>query len=119
MVSRERSACWIALALALSCVVAAPARAANLRWDAPSECPESSAIEAKLEQAIGKPLREVYGVDFEVTIERQQPHKWRLRLQTRARTLEAEARERELFGQSCTEVSEAATLAIAMTVAEH
>lgn len=117
--SRARVAQCVSGALALCSFVVTPARAANLVWSAPAECPAQSTIEEKIERSIGKPLREVYGVDFAVNIEQQQPRKWHLHLQTHARTLDAETRERELLGQSCAEVGEAAVLAIALAIAEQ
>jgi hypothetical protein len=100
----------------LSWLAVSPAHAASLNWSAPAECPEKPAVEAQIEHSIGRPLGEVHGIDFEVTIERQSPRKWHLELTTHARTPEGDVRARELSGQSCAEVSEAAALAIALTI---
>ena len=116
-VSLQRLACYLAGGLVW--LYAAPSYAASLRWSAPAECPPQSGVEAQIERSIGRPLREVYGVDFEVAIEKVAARKWLLQLRTQARTLSGDVRERELSGQSCGEVSDAATLAITLTISER
>jgi hypothetical protein len=116
-VSLQRLACY--LAGGLLWLYAAPGHAASLRWNAPTDCPPQSGVEAQIEHSIGRPLREVYGVDFEVAIEKVAARKWVLRLRTHARTLSGDVRERELSGQSCAEVSDAASLAITLTISER
>lgn len=115
--SLQRLACRLAGVVAWLCT--STGHAASLRWSAPAECPPQSAVEAQIEESIGKPLAEVYGVDFEVAIDKGSPRTWVLRLRTQARTLSGDVRERELSGQSCAEVSDAGALAITLTISER
>jgi hypothetical protein len=117
-VSLQRLA-WCLAGACLAWLYATPGRAASFHWIAPPDCPAQTAIETSIEHSIGRPLRDVHGVDFEVTIVRQSPHKWALTLRTHARTPTGDVRERVLSGRSCTEVSDAAALAITLTISER
>ena len=58
-----------AVALSLLLCIAAPARAAELRWQAPDDCARSANVSAQVERLIGLPLGDVTGVDFEVDVQ--------------------------------------------------
>lgn len=90
-----------------------------MHWTAPAECPTQASIESQIEHAIGRTLLEVYGVDFDATIERHNGRTWTLALQTHARTPEGEVRTRELTGATCAEVSDAAVLAMTLAISER
>jgi hypothetical protein len=109
---------WCCLVLGLGLSWSAEVRAAELAWSAPAECPARAQVEAQVERVLGRPLREVEGIDFSVRIEREQRRRFRLELTSESRAHTRLPRERVLFGRSCAEVADAAALAIAMAVSE-
>jgi hypothetical protein len=96
--------------------VSGPVSAADLAWSAPSECGDASDVRKQVERLIDEPLSKVDDIAFDVRIEPARQHQWRLTLQTRTA---GQARTRELFGISCSEVKDAAAVAIAMTISAH
>src|SRR5262245_12771108 len=111
--STQRGWCSVAVSLGLWCV-ASSARAADLAWSAPAECPERSHVEREVERLLGRPLRDVEGIDFSVQIVREERRRWRVVLVSTSRAHRRLPRERELVGQSCAEVVEAGGVLVAM-----
>lgn len=101
----------LALALALS----SRARAADLQVHAPDDCATAAAIGLQVEGLIGRPLAQVEHVDFAVEISQRSAGDYMLSLRTE-RDDASEPRTRQLLGASCDEVSDAAAVAIAMTI---
>src|SRR5689334_2030224 len=103
---------------ALLCLVAvgvgvgaeATALAATVHLRAPDECAQEDEIVAEVDSLIGRPLSEVPGMKFEVEIARDSRGRFRLRLDT---TEGAETRTRELAGNSCSELANVTSVAIA------
>jgi hypothetical protein len=80
---------------------------------APDDCAQEDDIVAEVDGLIGRPLSEVAGMTFDVEIARDARGRFLLRLQT---VKGAETRTREVAGQSCTELANVASVAIAMTI---
>jgi hypothetical protein len=91
----------------------ATALAATVHLRAPDECAQEDEIVAEVDSLIGRPLSEVPGMKFEVEIARDSRGHFRLRLDT---SEGAETRTRELAGNSCTELANVTSVAIAMTI---
>jgi len=89
------------------------ALAATVHLRAPDECAQEDEIVAEVNSLIGRPLSEVPGMKFEVEIAPDSRGRFRLRLDT---TEGAETRTRELAGNSCSELANVASVAIAMTI---
>jgi hypothetical protein len=107
--------------LALLCLVAcgvglgveATALAATVHLRAPDECAQEDEIVAEVDSLIGRPLSEIPRMKFEVEIARENRGRFRLRLDT---TEGEDTRTREVAGDSCTELANVASVAIAMTI---
>jgi hypothetical protein len=91
------------------------ARAAEVTWRAPPECSESHGTREEAERLLGRPLRSIDSVDFEVLIEEGPGGPWSLTLVTIERK-DGVRRERVLQGASCDEVAAAAAVALAMVI---
>ena len=105
--------CFIACGAGIGIGAEATALAATVHLRAPDECAEEDDIVAEVDSLIGRPLSEVPGMKFEVEIARGASGKFRLRLDTIG---SAETRTRELAGNSCAELANVASVAIAMTI---
>ena len=97
------------------------ARSAELSVRAPPQCVEASAIAEQASDLLGRPLASIPGVDFEIEIASLPKHGWHLQLDLIDRRdagdgKPAPRRTRELSAQSCTELADAAAVAIAMSV---
>jgi hypothetical protein len=92
--------------------------AAELTWESPAECRQSSRTLEQVERLIGRGFSEVDTVDFAVTINRRSDGSWRLLLSSRRRNEQEQDRTRELVGSSCDEVTSAVAVAIAMAIEE-
>jgi len=87
--------------------------AAELGWSAPPDCARAEFVATRVEDLVGRPLAEVEGLDFGVTVERDGTA-WKLSLATRVGSEPASSRV--FTGQSCSEVSDAAAVAMAMAI---
>src|SRR4051794_22744352 len=111
MVRTRALFCFIACGAGIGIGADATAVAATVHLRAPDECTDEGDIVAEVDSLIGRPLSDVPGMKFEVEIARATSGKFRLRLDT----IEgAETRTRELAGNSCTELANVASVAIAM-----
>ena len=117
---RRGRAFWVAAAGVLAVATRRHARAAELAVDAPPACVDSAALAQEVGELIGRPLAEIPDVDFRVSIAETSPQKWRLHLQTidakRAPEPPPVRGSREIDGSSCSELAEAASVAIAVSV---
>jgi hypothetical protein len=98
-----------------------PARAAQVTVDAPPSCLDSETLAEEVAELVGKPLAAVPDVDFQVEIAERPRHGWRLRLKTldSRRGTDDTSRvrgTREIDGVSCTELADAAAVAISVSV---
>src|SRR5437763_11957963 len=112
---RTRAAlfCFIACGAGIAIGAEPAAVAATVHLRAPDDCAEEGDIVAEVDSLIGRPLSAVPGMKFQVEIVRGASGKFRLHLST----IEgAETRTRELAGNSCTELANVASVAIAMTI---
>jgi hypothetical protein len=91
------------------------ARASELIWHGPEDCSDSRSTVEEAERLLGRRLAEIDVVDFDVTIEQLQPGRWSLRLAALERKT-GEKRERVVEGASCSEVTAAAAVALAMVI---
>ncbi len=95
-------------------------RAAELTVDTPPACVDSATLAQEVGDLIGRPLAEIPDVHFRVRIAETSPQKWRLHLETidgKGAGSTPEVRgSREIDGTSCSELAEAASVAIAMSV---
>jgi hypothetical protein len=97
------------------------ARAAALRVRAPDGCVEARDLDEQVSVLVGRTLASVPGVDFDVEIAPAPGRGWMMRLETVAATAPGAGGEparhtRELAGATCAELSEAAAVAIAMSI---
>jgi hypothetical protein len=113
MVRTRALFCLIACGAGIGIGAQATALAATVHLRAPDECAQGDDIVAEVDSLIGRPLSEIPGMKFEVEIARSAGGKFRLRLDT---TEGAQTRTRELAGQSCAELANVASVAIAMTI---
>jgi hypothetical protein len=102
------------LALLLPIAIPSLARSGELYWEAPEDCQTRTYIQAQAEQLVQRNLVDIRGIDFGVTIAADANDQWRVRVVTIVGG-QAEG-ERNISGKSCTEVSDAAGIAIAMAV---
>jgi hypothetical protein len=107
-------------ATGLAVTAARNARAAELSVEAPPACVDQATLAEEVGELNGRPLADVAGVDFHVRIAEISPQKWRLYLETLDRQGAAGAPtvsgSREIDGTSCTELAEAASVAISVSV---
>lgn len=110
---------WVASwALGLA-VVSANARPTELTFEGPPQCDHAEGVREQIERLVGRPLRESEGADFEVNAEQTANSNWRATVRTILRDTSASPNEREFKGKTCAEVSDAAAVAIAMTLEQH
>ncbi len=87
--------------------------AAELRWTLPPDCERADAVEARIEELVGRPFATVTEANFEVNVSHA-GEMWELTLLTH--TTHGATSRRELNGKSCGEVADAAALAMAMAM---
>jgi hypothetical protein len=108
------SVCLLALGL-----LAVPARAAEIHYDAPVSCGVTlEAIEAQVERLVGRPLDEIHASEFDLRV-RQVKQGWQLVLRTQDPAEKSAARgstARQFYGASCREVTDVAAVAIALAI---
>ncbi len=118
---RRGWAVFLVAAGGLAASAATPARAAQLTVDAPSACADPTTLAQEVADLIGRPLADIPDVDFRLRIAETSPQKWRLRLEAvddRGSTAGANSVTgiRQIDGASCSELAEAAAVAIAGSV---
>jgi hypothetical protein len=108
--------------LAVWAALTASARGAELFVDAPEACLDPTTLADEVSDLIGKRLAAVADVDFRVQIVETPQRRWRLRLETleqrgagggEAATIRG---TREIYGATCAELADAASVAIAVSV---
>jgi hypothetical protein len=107
------------LAIAVSTVVgssavASPA-AVTVTWSAPATCPTQQAAVERIERMLGSFAQDAPHIEANLAVEHDAAT-WRLRLAIRNRT--ATLGERELMGNTCEEVLDAAAVIVALAVHE-
>jgi hypothetical protein len=112
---------WRLVVVALFALTGRTARGADLSVRAPPQCVEASAIAEQASDLLGRPLASIPDVDFEIEIASLPKHGWHLQLDLIDRRDPGSGepgirRTRELSAQSCTELADAAAVAIAMSV---
>jgi hypothetical protein len=113
--SKRHFACALCIAFGHAVWIgAAPAHAADLAWTALDDCATRASAQEQIERLVGRPLTEVENVDFAVEIVRSGAREWRVAVRTLAH--DGGPRVRELTGATCTEVADAAAVAIAMAI---
>ncbi|HEY8922863.1 MAG TPA: hypothetical protein VIU64_00710 [Polyangia bacterium] len=107
----------LALALAGTAVILSgtAGQAAELRVRSSDTCAEAEAITEQAEGLLGRPLAQVDGIDFDVDISPRSKQLWLARIDAVSRT-DGSRRTREITGRDCSEVAEAAAVAIAMSI---
>jgi hypothetical protein len=118
---RRGRAFLLVAAAGLAVSAAAPVRAAQLTVEAPASCADPTTLADEVADLIGRPLTEIPDIDFRIRIAETSPRKWRLHLETvegQGSTARASAVSgtREIEGKSCSELAEAASVAIAVSV---
>jgi hypothetical protein len=91
--------------------------AAEIAWRAPGECQRADVAAAQVEKLVGQPLAAIDWIDFEVEVEVAEAGAHRVVLRTLAEG--SAPREREITGASCAEVTDAVSVAIALTISER
>jgi hypothetical protein len=109
-----RAAAWLWV---LSLCAPRAARAADIAWDAPDECQRAEIAAAQVEKLVGQPLASIDWISFEVEVSIAAEGAHRVVLRTLARG--SAPREREIQGASCAEVTDAVSVAIALTISER
>ena len=97
-------------------MVAMSAGAAEVAFDAPSECERTENVRDQIERLIGRPLEAVLGADFTVKVVRSGASAWSATVQVTPRGSAEEPSARTIIGQNCAEVTAAAAVSIAMTI---
>lgn len=101
---------------ALAALGSAPDVAAReLTWKGPAACQQSAYVAEQIEALTGRSLVSIEDYDFSVEVAEGPGPTWELVLVTKPRGA-AEQSERRFRGTSCSEVSDAAAVAIAMTL---
>lgn len=101
------------------------AQAAQLEWKAPEGCVAPQVIIEQVEKLVGQRLSTIAGIDFAIEIsavanEPSAPGRASsYALVLRTSLSGGEPREREIVGASCDEVTDAATVAMALTLSER
>jgi hypothetical protein len=117
---RRRRAFWFLAVGGLAIAAAREVRAAEITVDGPPACVDPATLAEEVSDLIGRPLVEVSGVGFRVRIAALSPQKWRLHLETiddeSAAGAPSVSGRREIDGASCSELAEAASVAIAVSV---
>jgi hypothetical protein len=99
------------------CLGAGSLHAATLAVDAPEGCVDVATLEQEVADLVGRPLAQVPETDFRLTIRQQPGGRWHLQLQASERAAAPEgAHVRELEAASCSELGEAAAVAIAVSI---
>lgn len=108
-----RAAAWLWV---LSWCAPSAARAADIAWDAPDECQRAAVAAAQVEKLVGQRLASIDWISFEVEVSiADGAHRVVLRTLAEA----SAPREREITGASCAEVTDAVSVAIALTISER
>src|SRR4051812_25365596 len=105
----------VSLVLLAAVVAGGRARAANIQLHASRDCVDRADIADQVDALLGHPVAEVQGLDFDVDIAERPEHRWRLRLITIGRA-DGARRSREIDGSGCTQLADAAAVAIAMSI---
>jgi hypothetical protein len=96
-----------------SCLVISSARAASVEWHAPSGCGVDE-FTMRVELVLGHALSEVKEHDFRVEVAEEAPDRWRLELALL--THAGEQGRRQIYGNSCADVTRAGAVAAAMAL---
>jgi hypothetical protein len=89
--------------------------ARELEWNAPAACQQSAYVAEQVETLTGRSLASIEEYDFSIEVAAGPGPTWELLLVTKPRGA-AEQSERRFRGTSCSEVSDAAAVAISMTL---
>jgi len=96
------------------------AGAAELFVDAPGSCVDPAGLVEEVSDLVGRPLGSVPDVDFRIAIAHLPRERWRLRLEAVARRpggdVAGQAFRREIEGDSCSDLADAAAVAIAVSI---
>jgi hypothetical protein len=109
---------WVATVALTAWVASERAHAATVDVRAPETCVDGAQLAEQVAILIGRPLAAVAGIDFVLAITPKSPG-WRLQLDMVASAAEsntAAPRSRELTAMTCTELADAAAVAIAMSI---
>ena len=93
----------------------AHARAAELHYQAPDECPAVENVKEEVERLLGSPLADAAPIEVTVTITNTPPDDWRVVVRVKDADV-TEPRVRELTGHSCADVADAAAVATAIAM---
>jgi hypothetical protein len=96
-------------------VLSSEARAAELRVRAPSECDLEATLREDTERLTGAPISEASNMDFEIEVEAEEQGGFTLELVSIERS-RGTRRVRELRGASCSEVTNAGAVALALAI---
>lgn len=91
------------------------ARAADIRVRASRDCADRAELGEQVDALLGRPVASVEGLDFDVEITERPERRWRLRLATVDRA-DGTKRWREIDGSGCSQLTDAAAVAIAMSI---
>lgn len=114
---RTTSTRWL-LSAAVLFACARSGRAATLALDAPDGCVDAATLQQEVADLVGRPLADVPDADFHLTISRRPNGGWHSRLEAiehRAGAPDA-PHVRELEAQTCSELGDAAAVAIGVSI---
>ncbi|HET7545700.1 MAG TPA: hypothetical protein VFK05_37790 [Polyangiaceae bacterium] len=89
--------------------------AAEIRWFGESSCRREREVVEQVESAAGRPLSSIESADFELRVESLAADQWRVEVTT-VRRADAARSVRTIRGATCVEVTDAAAVAIALSV---
>lgn len=108
---------WVmGLGLVAVVSVALPSDGVEIRWQAPQECPDAVAVQARVERLLGKPLAEVEDqavVEADAVVRARAEGGYDVALTTRSRTGE---RGRSLSSADCEVLADTVALVIAIAI---
>jgi hypothetical protein len=93
----------------------APSLAAEIHWSGDESCRRVSEVDAQVETATGRPVSSVEVADFELRLKPHSGDEWNLELTT-VRRADGARSTRSILGATCTEVTDAAAVAIALAI---
>jgi hypothetical protein len=100
-------------------MVTVRAHAAEVAFEAPSDCERAENVRDQIERLIGMPLEGVRGADFAVKVVGPSGTGWSATVHVTPRGGAQEPSARTITGQSCAEVSAAAAVSIAMAIEQE
>lgn len=116
---RERWLTAATCSVLLKLCGASAAHAAEVSLEAPPSCAIARELTEEVERLVGRPLSEVPRMDFAIRVTQHAASKWQVALRTTSAEAPSGPALREINGQSCAEVRDAAAVAMALAIEQR